>query len=276
MQKPKVSKNHLYIAAAVGMALVASFIAVSYVQNTVAERTQDTREMIEVAVPMADLPQGAIVQSGDLASRSVPVEFAPADAITPDNHAQYEGRVLRAAARGGAPLSASALVPLHEHFSSLIPRGKVAYTLSVDENNSISGMIVPGDMIDILFVKDKDNDDKAGGGVRVLPLLEQVRVLATGTKIGEEVPREGQPDTSGQGFSSVTLELGQDQAKSLAIASQVGSVRVLLREVKDRTAAPLRGLSEQEWLRQLGLTSGTPAASRTRESRVEFIIGGRG
>lgn len=278
MQKPKISRNHIYIVVALVMAVLAALIAVNYVQTTVAERTQDNRRMIDVAVPLADMPQGAIVQPGDLAVRSVPAEFAPADAVTPDNHAEYEGRMLRAAVRGGAPLSASALVPLNDHFSSLIPQGKVAYTLSVDENNSISGMLVPGDLIDILFVKDKDGDAAAArAGARVLPLLQQVRVLATGTRIGERVAREGQPDGDTQGFSSVTLELDQAQAKSLVIASQVGALRVLLRDVKDRSPGPAQGLSEREWLRSLGVSDVAPGSTAvTRGNRIEFIIGGRG
>lgn len=277
MQKLKISRNYIYIGIALVMATLAALVAVNYVQTTVAERTQDNRRMIEVAVPMSDMPQGAIIQSGDLAVRSVPAEFAPADAVTPDNHAEFEGRMLRSPARGGAPLSASALVPLHEHFSSLIPQGKVAYTLSVDENNSISGMLVPGDLIDILFVKDKDG--AAAAGARVLPLLQQVRVLATGTRIGERVAREGQPEGDAQGFSSVTLELDQTQAKSLVIASQVGALRVLLRDAKDRSPGAAQGLSEREWLRSLGVQEESLDGRRsTRGSgnRIEFIIGGRG
>lgn len=278
MQKPKISRNHIYIIVALVMAVLAALIAVNYVQTTVAERTQDNRRMIDVAVPLADMPQGAIVQPGDLAVRSVPAEFAPADAVTPDNHAEFEGRMLRSPARGGAPLSASALVPLNEHFSSLIPKGKVAYTLSVDENNSISGMLVPGDLIDILFVKDKDGDPAAArAGARVLPLLQQVRVLATGTRIGERVAREGQPDGDTQGFSSVTLELDQAQAKSLVIASQVGALRVLLRDAKDLSPGPAQGLSEREWLRSLGVSDVAPGGTTgARGNRIEFIIGGRG
>lgn len=285
MQKPKISRNHIYIVVALVMALLAALVAVNYVQTTVAERTQDNRRMIDVAVPLADMPQGAIVQPGDLAVRSMPAEFAPADAVTPDNHAEYEGRMLRAAVRGGAPLSASALIPLNEHFSSLIPQGKVAYTLSVDENNSISGMIVPGDLIDILFVKDKSDGQTAApanarAGTRVMPLLQQVRVLATGTRIGERIAREGQPEGDAQGFSSVTLELDQVQAKSLVIASQVGALRVLLRDAKDRSPGPVQGLTEREWLRSLGVLDGgndtEGSGRRASASRIEFIIGGRG
>ncbi|MBO9873420.1 MULTISPECIES: Flp pilus assembly protein CpaB [Xanthomonas] len=280
MQKPKLSKNVFFILIAVVMAGLAAFIAVSYIRATVAERTQDNRPMVDVAVPVNDLPQGAILQGSDLALRTIPAEFAPADAVTPDNHTQFEGRMLRAPARGGAPLSASALVPLYDQFSRLIPKGKVAYTMSVDENNSISGMIAPGDLIDIFFVKDASTDSNGAAGsqasgAQVFPLLQKIKVLATGSRIGETpAPKEGEESNTSTGFSSVTLELDQYQAKQLAVASKVGAVRVLLREVQDTSPGAATGMSESQLLRSLG--SGDPANTGSGSSRVEFIIGGKG
>ncbi|QSQ45496.1 Flp pilus assembly protein CpaB [Xanthomonas translucens pv. translucens] len=277
MQKPKLSKNVLFILIAVVMAGLAAFIAVSYIRTTVAERTQDNRPMVDVAVPVNDLPQGTILQGSDLALRTVPAEFAPADAVTPDNHAQFEGRMLRAPARGGAPLSASALVPLYDQFSRLIPKGKVAYTMSVDENNSISGMIAPGDLIDLFFVKDATTGGSggAGTGAQVFPLLQKIKVLAAGSRIGEApTPKEGEESNTSTGFSSVTLELDQYQAKQLAVASKVGAVRVLLREVQDTSPGAAAGMSESQLLRSLG--SDDPANMGSGSSRVEFIIGGKG
>ncbi|MET0548533.1 MAG: Flp pilus assembly protein CpaB [Xanthomonas sp.] len=277
MQKPKLSKNVLFILIAVVMAGLAAFIAVSYIRTTVAERTQDNRPMVDVAVPVNDLPQGAILQGGDLALRTIPVEFAPADAVTPDNHTQFEGRMLRAPARGGAPLSASALVPLYDQFSRLIPKGKVAYTMSVDENNSISGMIAPGDLIDIFFVKDATTGGNGGqgAGAQVFPLLQKIKVLAAGSRIGEApTPKEGEEANTSTGFSSVTLELDQYQAKQLAVASKVGAVRVLLREIKDTSPGAATGMSESQLLRSLGSGDSTDIGSGS--SRVEFIIGGKG
>lgn len=268
MQKPNISRNLLYIIIAVVMAILAALIAVRYVQKQVDERTRDDREMVQVAVPVDDMPQGAIIAAGDLASRSVPAELAPADAVTPENHAEYEGRMLRAPVRGGAPLSAAALVPLYDQFSKVIPQGKVAYTLSVDENNSVSGMIAPGDLIDILFMK--DGDQGTATGVEVLPLLSQIKVLATGSRVGERVAPEGEADDEAQGFSSVTLELDHRQANQLAVASKAGNLRVLLRELHDTSPGSASGLSENELLQSLG------AGGARGSSGIEFIIGGKG
>jgi pilus assembly protein CpaB len=99
--------------------------------------------MVPVAVPKTDMEPGSIVTVADLAVREVPADLPPADAITPDNVSEYSGRMLRAPIREGAPLGASALVPLYDQFSRVIAKGNVGYTLQVDETNSISGMIAP-------------------------------------------------------------------------------------------------------------------------------------
>ncbi len=151
----------------------------------------------------------------------------------------------------------------------------MAYTLSVDENNSISGMIAPGDIIDILFMKDAEGSTGAGTdkGVEVLPLLNQIRVLATGSRVGERITAEGEIKQEAQGFSSVTLELDRWQANQLAVASNAGNLRVLLRELNDTSPGSANGLSERELLRSLG--SGDPTRSGSG-SGIEFIIGGKG
>lgn len=275
MAKFKIDKNLLFIGLALLMAVGAAFLAMNYVQEQVAERTRDDREMASVAVPNADMAIGAIVQTSDLSVREVPADLVPADAVTPGNHEEYVGRMLRAPIRRGVPLSASALVPLYDQFSKVIPKGKVAYTLSVDENNSISGMIAPGDNIDILFMKDGGDEAATPGrkpGARVFPLLAQVKVLATGTRVGETVAPEGGDAEGAAGFSSITLELDQHQAKRLAVAAKVGALRVLLREISDHSPASADSLSERELLRALGDGNEGPMPG----SAVEFIIGGRG
>lgn len=274
MEKPKLNKNLIYIMVAGGLALFAAFIAVRYVQNAVAERTRDDREMVEVAVASEDMPQGTILSGDDLATRSVPADMVPADAVTPENYSDFSGRMLRSPVRGGAPLSASALVPLYDQFSRVIPKGKIAYNLSVDENNSIAGMIAPGDMIDIFFMKERE---ETRGGPVLFPLLQQIKVLATGSRVGERVVREGEAgEDEAAGYSTLTLELDQYQAKQLAVATKAGSLRVLLREITDTSPGAANGLSERELLRSLG---GYPAASggaaRARGQGIEFIIGGR-
>lgn len=254
----KANRNVVFIVVALVLGLVAALVAVRYVQNAVLARTAAPVDTVAVAVPKADMEPGSIVTVADLAVREVPADLPPADAVTPDNVVDYSGRMLRAPVREGAPLGASALVPLYDQFSKVIGKGNVGYTLQVDETNSISGMIAPGDHVDILLTVEQEQT-----GARVLPLLEDVNVLATGNRVGETPASEDQ-----QGYSNITLELTPVQAQRLTVAAKAGSMRVMLRQVEDRGAFGLQGMTQKELL-------GT-SKSKGSGAGVEFIIGGKG
>ncbi|MGX9721504.1 Flp pilus assembly protein CpaB [Stenotrophomonas acidaminiphila] len=256
----KPNRNIIFILVALALGGLAAMLAVNYVQKTVAERTRDDGETVVVAVPKQNLEQGMQITSDDLAARPVPVDLVPADAITPDNYDQYVGRVLRAPLAKGAPVPGAALVPLYDQFSSVIKSGNVAYTMSVDETNSISGMVAPGDHVDILLTVDEE-----GGGARVLPLLENINVLATGTRIGEQPADEENP-----GYSNITLELAPREAERLTVASKAGGLRVMLRHNEDSESFGLGGLTQKQLLQKGKESSGSQG------SGVHFIIGGKG
>ena len=136
----------------------------------------------------------------------------------------------------------------------MIAKGNVAYTLSVDENNSISGMVIPVDHVDILLTID---DDKQGA--RVMPLLENVLVLATGTRVGE-TPL----DESNAGYASVSLELSPADAQRLTVADKAGSLRVMLRQTEDRRPFLLDEVTQKQLL----------GAGDDDQAGVQYILGG--
>lgn len=277
MQKIKVSRNLLYIIGAVVLATIAALLTMTYVQQTVAERSRDTTVTVAVAVPTSDIGAGTVLSEGMLAVRNVPTDFVPSNALTPDNYDQFVGRVLRTDIRSGVPISGGALVPLHETFSSVIPQGKIAYNLSVDENNSISGMVAPGDWIDIFLLM--SGGSTGGGaatqqGTRLFPLLQRIRVLATGAQV-EDALVGG--DDGGRGYSTITLELDQYQAKQLAVADKAGGLRVVLRKLQDDSPGTATGMTERELLRSLGDGVSAPAMGPVHRLRgappIEFIVG---
>jgi pilus assembly protein CpaB len=270
--RPNINKNVLFLGGAAALGLLAAMMSVGYVQQR-AERAEaeaaasrTSFQETQVVVSRRDLAIGDVIRESDLVTRQVPVDFVPADALTMGNFEQYLDRIVRAPIRRGTPLSASALVAASEQFSRVIAPGRVGYTLSVNENNSISGMVAPGDRVDILLAFNGDRNPGTGNGGfvqtgdRVVPLLENITVLATGSRVGE-VP--GQQE---RGFSSVTLELDPAQAETLTVAQQTGNLRVLLRNLDDQTPFGLGGLSERAMLTGFGGVGG---------DAVEFIIGGR-
>lgn len=267
MPMPKINKNFLYMAGALVLGVVAALMAVNYVQKQVDARTAKVMTAgVNVAVANRDFAIGETMTADDFASREVPADFVPADAVTPDDYNQYAGRMVRAPIRQGAPLSASALVPLYDQFSRVVKAGMVGYTLPVDENNSVSGMVAPGDRVDVLLTFDGDNAAAAGGakttkqGSQVVPLLENILILATGGRVGDTPATE---ETAG--YSNITLELEPAQAEQITVAQKAGQLRLLLRSKDDDSPFYLNGLTQ----------AGLLQAYQGGADGVEYIIGGK-
>jgi pilus assembly protein CpaB len=255
---PAVNRNFLYLGGAILLGIVASLMAVHYINKQVAARTQ-TRptETRQVVVPVHDLEKGASISQDDIAVREVPAEFVPADALTPDNYEDYLGQVLRVPLAQGAPIGGSAVDRVTDHFSNVIAPGKVAYSIQVDESNSVSGLIVPGDHLDILLLLDGE------GSEQIRPLLGDVPVLATGKRA--KGLRSSHPDDGDDSYSNITLGLAPNDAQRLGMAMKVGELRVMLRPAGNRQPFDLKTLSKAELLRL-----GRPVHG----NGIQFIIGG--
>jgi len=252
----RVNRNLIFVVVAVVLGIIASFLAVNYVEKQVAARTPvDNTKTVTVVVPSHPLKKGDIIKADDVAARPVPVDFIPADAIHPAEFPAYIGQQLRADVAEGAPFSASAVDLVTDHFSNIINPGDVAYTIQVDDTNSISGLMVPGDHVDILLMVTEEQK------VRLMPLQSNVTVLATG-KHARGV-QEG--EQSSASFSNVTLELAPSDAQRVAVAVKSGDLRLILRKAGNNEPFNLQSLSKADLLKV-----GNPVR---KSSGIEFIIG---
>ncbi len=260
MIRMNMNRNLIYLLVAVGLGILASVMAVHYINQQVAARTPvDHTKTVSVVVPVHAMQKGDIIKEEDIAARDVPTAFVPADAVTPDTYENFLGQVLRAPVAEGAPLSASAVDLVVDHFSNVINKGDVAYTIQVDETNSMSGLMVPGDHVDILLMLTEQKSAK------IVPLQSNVLVLATGHRA--KGVRNADPNAADT-FSNVTLELTPAQAQRLAIASKSGELRLMLREPGNNDPFNLRAVSKQDLMRL-----GDPVR---KSNGVQFIIGGKG
>ncbi len=256
---PKVNRNFLYVAVAILLGGLASVLAVKYINQQVATRTHTVapQKMRTVVVPVHNLKVGGVLSADDLATRDIPEEYIPADALTPDDYDSHLGQVLTTSLVKGAPISAMAMEPVASHFSNIIKPDRVAYTIEVGETNSISGLIVPGDHIDILLLLSKNSKDD------IRPLLGDVLVLATGKK-AQGVRSESAEES--QGYSNLTLELSPENAQRIGIAKKMGQLLVMLRSPSTKFPPNLGLLTEADFL---------GSGSRAHGGGVQFIIGGR-
>lgn len=263
----RVNRNFVFVAVAIVLGILASLSAMHYVQKQadLAKARAENRPKVatvSVAVPVRSLNRGDVLSDGDVAARDVPVDLVPADAITPDNYQNYIGSTLTMPLSKGVPIPGLAVESMANHFSSVIKPGDVAVTMQVDQLNSISGMIVPGDRIDILMTL---SDSAANPQIR--PLLSNVLVMATGQRTRGVRAQAGQQANDLANYSDVTLELSPLDAQRLNVGRKVGELSVWLRRAGSDSSFELGALTKAELLGY---------HTHRRGHGIQFIIGGGG
>lgn len=217
-------KTWIALGAALLIGLAAALVARGYLSRQMqaieALGKSETRQLL---VAKRALPKGESLSTDTLAVRDVPKDYAHSSAIPRADFHHVAGRTLEHGMESGDILLWSLLegekVPT---FSARIEVGRRAITVHVDEINSISGLLEPGDAIDLMLTLDRK------GRKTTFPLLQNVQVMATGQRSVDD-PRSGER----RQYSTVTLDTTQAQAQSVIIAREAGKITALLRNPRD-------------------------------------------
>jgi pilus assembly protein CpaB len=105
-----------------------------------------------VIVAAVELPAGSTLSADNLAVRSIPERYLASSVIEPEALDAIAGQRLINAVKPGDPIDRGGLERSDRAaLSTTIQTGERAITFPVDEISSISGMLIPGDMIDLMF-----------------------------------------------------------------------------------------------------------------------------
>jgi len=233
---------------------IAALLLVSYLQEV------ERRVIMEVSpefilVAKKDIPARSIITDDMLEYQEIPKPFIQPGVVT--RVEEIIGLVAITDIKKGTQITKSLLLPptLWTVLSSFIPEGYRAITLYVDEVSGVGGLILPGDEVDVVATFSYD-DLKAHVSERDLRRFlsyrlrgtsfstityRGLRVLAVGKNILTLPPtvkeQKGMFDIGGIGeverVSSVTLAVPKEIARELALLSQIASIRLVLRSVKE-------------------------------------------
>jgi pilus assembly protein CpaB len=264
------------LAVALASGGVAALLAMRYLrqQNATVLAPAKTGDLVVAARPLAlgTVLVDADVKTIEWSGNALPVGFATnkvdvvgRGVMSPlqENEPILDGKLAPKGAGGGLPV--------------IIDLGKRALTMRVNDVSGVAGFVTPNTRVDVLFtIDDKVNTTEPSTRI----IMQDVRALAAGQQI--------QPDKDGKPVSVgvVTFLVTPEQAETLTLASQQGSIQLALRNMLDttrvktfgtRTSALLGGAIGRPLARRPASRGSAPAASaapQPSQTVIEVYRGG--
>jgi pilus assembly protein CpaB len=184
------------------------------------------------------LPAGTLARDEDFAVRSRPSNSVPAGAIldTSDAKINLRGSLVRTFLDAGSPVtSQDVLRPRDRGFlASVLAPGSRAISINVDAESGVSGLIWPGDYVDVILTQESDKADLAHRALSET-VLHNVRIIAIDQEIVQGGPANNA--TAGKVVRTVSLQLAQEQVKKITVAQRLGKLSLAIRPAVDEQDA---------------------------------------
>jgi len=117
--------------------------------------------------------------------------------------------------------------------SATLPQDKRAVAVRVNDVAGVAGFVLPGDSVDVLLTRQPPVDGNARAEQITDTIVENVRVIAADQNASDTAK---DPQLS----KTVTLEVDPVQAQKLALAGQIGTLSLSLRNAANREFADAR------------------------------------
>jgi pilus assembly protein CpaB len=288
--------NPLVLLLAAGLlAAGVAWIAYIYLQGReesiknelLAKNQSRATPKVAVVVPKTDAKVNTVLNNQVFVMRSIEADLVYPDTILADDFPSFEGQKLAKPLLKGRPVRLSDLVvPEVDDVASVVPVGRRAMTIDIDNLNSIAQSLRPNHRVDI-FLMSKASKAEIGQANNEETSLEQATlfmqnmlVMATGKEFIDvnqsaektsSMVRPGEVEgarDSARSYDSVTLLVTPAEAARLLVGQKMGTYRVVLRGQKDLDPLQLATVRAADLM---------PGATKRRNApTIELIVGGRG
>jgi pilus assembly protein CpaB len=220
------------LVAAGGTAMYArSWVASQQIVQTVVAPAPK-EDMHEVLVADSDLPAGAFVKPQHLRWQRWPTDDVPASYVLKGVRSDQEmvGAVVRKRIAAGEPIIDGAVVKPGERgfLAAVLEPGMRAVSVPINPTSANSGLIFPGDRVDLILTQSLVESESEGGVRRVSEtVLNDIRIIAMGTDTSDD-PREGGANEKAK---TATFEVTPRQAEEVALLTELGKISLSLRSL---------------------------------------------
>jgi pilus assembly protein CpaB len=222
---------------------IAAILAGSHHETAAPPPPPPPLATVDVLVAKTDLTRGQVIGDGEIGWQLWPADAANPTFIRkserPDAISQFTGAIVRVPITSGQPLWDPAVVFTKGSgfLAAILPKGMRAVAMDVSAESAAGGFILPDDHVDVLLTRRDKASEKVTGVEKYVTesILRNVRVLAIDQSVEE---KNGQKVVVGH---TATLELTPDQAETLALSRQLGSLSLALRSLVDSQSSTPEG-----------------------------------
>src|SRR5690349_8433519 len=222
------------LVLSVVIGLVATVIAPGWVAQ------QGRAASNKVVVAAVDIDLGSRLNAQQLKTIDWPSGSLPNGSVSDPQTLQ--DRVVKTSVMRGEPILEAKLAPVGSSggLSAVIPEGKRAITVRVNDVIGVAGFALPGNYVDIVVNTQLDNEGHGDKQISKI-VLEHILVLA----VAQEANRD---ETKPKVVNAVTLEVTPEQAEKLDLARSVGTLSLVLRNQIDKQGSETAGIMKRQLL----------------------------
>jgi pilus assembly protein CpaB len=230
------------LVAAVFLGLIAVFLTRAYLDS--AQRSAATGAPTGMAVPVVvaatDVARGATLEAAMLKVVAYPGGAAPAGAFHSVDQLTGGPGKQRLALR--SMVANEPIMPVNIsgpggklNLSGVVSLGMRAVSLRSNDVTGVGGFVLPGDRVDIMLTRAPAGNNGANTTLTQI-LASNVRVLGVDQSDNDEADK---PVVT----RAVTVEVTPEQAQSITLGQQVGSVSLTLRRVADDAPLTVKAMT---------------------------------
>lgn len=225
-------RNLIILGIAIVAGLFAVYLANAYFSSAEEreERRAEELRMARIAVATQDVAFGQPLTETNTRLVNWPASSVPAGAFTSIQEAINGGRVALRPITVGEPILASKVSGTDGRatLASNLPEDMRAVAIPVNNVAGVGGFVRPGDVVDVMLTRQIPGEGSQTTDKMTTVVLENVQVLAADLVADEN---QTQPVIT----QTVTLQTDLFGAQKLALAREVGTFTLALRNVENQT-----------------------------------------
>lgn len=222
-------RQKIALVASIILGLITVFAMKVYIDKQKQDATPDV-ETTYVFVANKRLTKGQRVTEEMFKKTKLPTDMSTPDMVTPTSVSLVANKVINRNVDRGGLLMQSDFIRAEKRTSSIIPKGKRLMTIAVDQVTGISGLIKPGNKVDILWTRSLRKVGSGGdNNQKTITLLSKVSVYAIDSVTSPFI----NPSKKRASYRSVTLFITPREAPIVATAQETGKLTLILRPMQE-------------------------------------------